>query len=177
VTSIDRTAYPRFKRMITTRELADSFSPSEEEIAWARGMTLSDSHLLALTVWLKSYQRLGYFPKLDEVPEVVVEHVRDALRLPADVMAEVDAPRTAKRHRESVRRRLRVKYNAAQARILAEEAIRAAAQTKGNPAGTGRGRPGRAGLQGRGRGPVQADPVRGRAGGGAGRRAGRVRLG
>ena len=40
MTSIDRTAYPRFKRMITTRELADSFSPSEEEIAWARGMTL-----------------------------------------------------------------------------------------------------------------------------------------
>ena len=89
---------------------------------------------MALTVWLKSYQRLGYFPKLDEVPEVVVEHVRDALRLPADVMAEVDAPRTAKRHRESVRRRLGVKYNAAQARILAEEAIRAAAQTKDNPA-------------------------------------------
>ena len=62
MTSIDRTAYPRFKRMITTRELADSFSPSEEEIAWARGMTLSGSHLLALTVWLKSYQRLGHFP-------------------------------------------------------------------------------------------------------------------
>ena len=89
---------------------------------------------MALTVWLKSYQRLGYFPKLDEVPEVVVEHVRDALRLPANVMAEVNAPRTAKRHRESVRRLLSVKYNAAQARILAEKAIRAAAQTKDNPA-------------------------------------------
>ena len=59
-------------------------------------MPLSDPHLLALAVWLKSCQRLGYFPKLDEVPEVVVEHVRDALRLPADVMAEVDAPRAAK---------------------------------------------------------------------------------
>jgi hypothetical protein len=42
VTSIDRTAYPRFKRMITTRELADSFTPSNEEIGWARDMTLSD---------------------------------------------------------------------------------------------------------------------------------------
>ncbi len=84
MTSIDRTAYPRFKRMITTRELADSFTPSSEEIEWARDMTLSDPHLLALTVWLKSYQRLGYFPKLDEVPQVVVEHVREALRLPAD---------------------------------------------------------------------------------------------
>ena len=77
MTSIDRTAYPRFKRMITTRELAGSFTPSNEEIEWARDMTLSDPHLLALTVWLKSYQRLGYFPKLDEVPQVVVEHVRE----------------------------------------------------------------------------------------------------
>ena len=134
MTSIDRTAYPRFKRMITTRELADSFTPSSEEIEWARDMTLSDPHLLALTVWLKSYQRLGYFPKLDEVPQVVVEHVREALRLPADVVAEVDATRTAKRHREFVRTRLGVKYNAAKARILAEEAIRAAAQAKDNPA-------------------------------------------
>lgn len=57
MTSIDRTAYPRFKRMITTRELADSFTPSSEEIEWARDMTLSDPHLLALAVWLKSYRR------------------------------------------------------------------------------------------------------------------------
>jgi len=54
VTSIDRTAYPRFKRMITTRELAGSVTPSNEEIGWARDMTLSDPRLLALAVWLKS---------------------------------------------------------------------------------------------------------------------------
>ena len=63
-----------------------------------------------------------------------MEHVREALRLPADVVAEVDATRTAKRHREFVRTRLGVKYNAAKARTLAEEAIRAAAQAKDNPA-------------------------------------------
>lgn len=134
MTSIDRTAYPRFKRMITSRELADCFSPSGDEIAWARETTVSDPHLLALTVWLKSYQRLGYFPRLDEVPQVIVEHVRDALCLPAHVAAEVDAPRTAKRHREAVRARLGVKYDAAQVRATAEDAIRTAAQTKDNPA-------------------------------------------
>src|SRR5260370_12339709 len=138
VTSIDRTAYPRFKRMITTREVAGSFTPSNEEIEWARDMTLSDPRLLALTVWLKSYQRLGYFPKLDEVPQVVVEHVREALRLPADVVAEFDATRTAKRHREFVRTRLRVKYNAAKARILAEEAIRAQVRRPARRAHPGR---------------------------------------
>ena len=58
--------------MITSRELAGSFTPSDEAIAWARDNTATDPHLLALAVWLKSYQRLGYFPKLDEVPEIVV---------------------------------------------------------------------------------------------------------
>jgi hypothetical protein len=48
VTSIDRTAYPRFKRMITTRELTGSFTPSDDEMEWARDITLTDEHLLAL---------------------------------------------------------------------------------------------------------------------------------
>jgi Domain of unknown function (DUF4158) len=134
VTSIDRTAYPQFKRVITARELAGFFTPLGEEIEWARDKTLADRHLLALAVWLKSYQRLGYFPKLEEVPEAVVAHVRDALRLPGTVVPEVDAARTAKRHREFVRRRLGVKYDAAAARAIAEGAIREAAQTKDNPA-------------------------------------------
>ncbi len=120
--------------MITSRELAGSFTPSDEEIAWARDNTATDPHLLALAVWLKSYQRLGYFPKLDEVPEIVVGHVREALGLPGGVLPQVDAARTAKRHRDLIRRRRGVKYNPAQARGLAEEAIREAAATKDNPA-------------------------------------------
>jgi TnpA family transposase len=133
VTSIDRTAYPTFKRM-TSRDLADAFTPSDDEIEWARDKSSTDAHLLALTVWLKSYRRLGYFPKLEDVPDAVVEHVRDALNLPASVAAEVDAVRTAKRQRDLVRKRLGVKYNSAQARGIVEEAIEQAAQTKDNPA-------------------------------------------
>jgi Domain of unknown function (DUF4158) len=133
VTSIDRTAYPTFKRMAPP-DLADAFTPSDDEIEWARDKTSADAHLLALTVWLKSYRRLGYFPKLEDVPDVVVEHVRDALKLPAGVAVEVDAARTAKRQRDLVRKRLGVKYNSAQARGFAEEAIEQAAQTKDNPA-------------------------------------------
>ena len=33
--SIDRTAYPRFKRVVSGRELAESFTPSQVEIGWA----------------------------------------------------------------------------------------------------------------------------------------------
>jgi hypothetical protein len=56
--SIDRTAYPRFKRVVSAREVAEAFTPTPEEIVWARGKTQSDPHLLALVVRLKAYRRL-----------------------------------------------------------------------------------------------------------------------
>lgn len=132
--SIDRTAYLRFKRVVSARELAEAFTPTTDEITWARGRTQSDGHCLALVVRLKSYQRLGYFPKLDAVPAVVFDHVRAAIELPEDVAAETDADRTAERHREFVRKYLGVMYEAAKVRSVAEKAIREAVQTKDNPA-------------------------------------------
>ena len=70
-------------------------------------------------VWLKSYQRLGHFPKLDEVPTAVVEHVRGLLDLSGEVTAEHDADRTAKWHRGLVRSFMGVKYDS-KARAIAE---------------------------------------------------------
>lgn len=72
--SIDRTAYPRFARAVSARELAEVFTPSLAKVEWARGKTQDDQHLPALLVWLKAYQRLGYFPKLADVPPMVAEH-------------------------------------------------------------------------------------------------------
>ena len=69
--SVDRTAYPRFKRNISVRELHEAYSPSLDEMDWARGLTGTDDHLLSLLVWLKSCQRLGYFPRPGEIPGVV----------------------------------------------------------------------------------------------------------
>jgi hypothetical protein len=48
VTSVDRTAYPAFARVVSARELAESFTPTEAEIEWARGRTQDERHLLAL---------------------------------------------------------------------------------------------------------------------------------
>jgi len=135
VASIDRTAYPRFKRVVSGRELADSFAPLLTEVEWARSRTTSELHALALLVWLKSFQRLGYFPKLADVPEVVVAHVCAAADLGSGVVAvEHNSPRTAKWHRQLIREYLGVVYEPARVRAVAEAAIRTAAQTKDNPA-------------------------------------------
>lgn len=73
MTSIERTAYPRFGRLVSGRELA-GLSPLADEILWARDLARSDGHLLAQS--LKCFQRLGYFPRRDDVPVGVVDHVR-----------------------------------------------------------------------------------------------------
>ncbi|MFD8565208.1 DUF4158 domain-containing protein, partial [Streptosporangium canum] len=132
--SIDRTAYPRFTRAVSARELAEVFTPSADEVEWARGKTHDDQPLLALLVWLKAYQRLGYFPKLAEVPTVVAEHIRSVVGLPEAVVLAEAAERSATRHRSYVRTRVGVAYDAAGVRAVAAKAIRKAAQAKDNPA-------------------------------------------
>ncbi len=134
MTSIERTAYPRFKRLITARELHLFFSPGLEEAQWAAGRTESDEHQLALLLMLKSYQRMGCFPKLGEVPDMVADFVRRALNLPEGTRATHASGRSAEQHRALVRQRVGVRYDAARARELARETIRAEAESKNNPA-------------------------------------------
>ena len=66
--SIERTAYPRFKRFMSARELHVFYTPQPDEIVWAREAASCDEHLLALVTQLKAFSRLGYFPVLNEVP-------------------------------------------------------------------------------------------------------------
>ncbi|MCA1678977.1 MAG: DUF4158 domain-containing protein, partial [Actinobacteria bacterium] len=78
--SIERTAYPRFRRVVSARELA-GLTPTEDDVAWARERSRTDEHLLALVVSLTCFGRLGYFPCSEDVPDAVVDHVRRGLEL------------------------------------------------------------------------------------------------
>ncbi len=129
--SIERTAYPRFRRLVTARELA-LLSPTEAEVAWARDRARSDQHLLALVLALRCFQRLGYFPRPVHVPMVVVEHVRRGLELPEGTPAFSGAE-TAKWQRRLVRERLGVVHDPERARAVATDATRWAAEAKNNP--------------------------------------------
>ncbi|MEV6334117.1 DUF4158 domain-containing protein [Nocardia vinacea] len=65
-------------------------------------------HLLALMVQLKCFNRMGYFPRLDDVSEAVVAHIRRDLGLGEDVAAVYDSDRTRGHHRMLIRRRSEV---------------------------------------------------------------------
>lgn len=129
MTSIARTAYSRFGRVMTAREL-EALSPSREEIVWARESSRGGVHLLGLLVALKCFQRLAYFPRGDRVPELVVERVRDCLGLSGAGVPDI-ASRTAEWQRALVRERAGAVGDLA--RALAEQAIRAEAEVKNHP--------------------------------------------
>lgn len=52
---MERTAYPRFKRTISSCESYDPFAPGPSEVEWTRGKARSGEHLAALVVLLKSF--------------------------------------------------------------------------------------------------------------------------
>ncbi|WP_435797962.1 DUF4158 domain-containing protein [Streptomyces klenkii] len=85
-------------------------------------------------VLLKSFQKLGYFPDLAEVPQPVVEHVRGLPGLEESVEPRHDSVRTAARKRDFIRERLGVVCDKERAREIASKAIYEAVQTKDNPA-------------------------------------------
>ncbi|MFH9250972.1 DUF4158 domain-containing protein [Streptomyces lydicus] len=95
-------------RLITAHELHLFFSPTRDELQWAADRTDSDEHLPALLLTLKSYQRMGCFPKVEDIPEAVAEFVRRAVELPEGTLPVYRAAKTMKNHRGLVRQRVGV---------------------------------------------------------------------
>ncbi len=146
MTSIERTAYPQFRRLTSARVLHVFFTPSEDEAAWARERTETPESLLALLVDLKCFQRMARFCSREEIPHAVTDHVRHCLGLAPETEADHGAARTMRLHRSQVRKRQGATRDPRRARALAEAAIREAAR----PGECDRPAPGRGGSRGPG---------------------------
>jgi TnpA family transposase len=134
VTSIERTAYPRFKRQLTTKELTDIYTPTKSEIAFAYATATGERNILNLLVILKSFQRLGYFPSLTDIPLKIINHIRNHLKFAIDIVLSYENSKTMYRHRTAIREYLQVKSFNQTARHLAVSAVNESAQVMDNPA-------------------------------------------
>ena len=105
--SVERTAYPRFSSAITAAELQHSFTPTEVEQGLAQSYTRTDRHALCFVILLKSFQRLHYFPSLEQVPAAIIAHVRTCLQVGPEVVPAYDTGRTLYRHHVAIREYLR----------------------------------------------------------------------
>ncbi|GIH78197.1 hypothetical protein Plo01_46260 [Planobispora longispora] len=133
MTSIERTAYPQFKRLTSARVLHVFFTPTADEIDWAQQRATEPQALLAVVAALKCFQKMARFPSWQEIPQVVVDHVRRCLGLADEVQPDLGPGRTAKRHRSQIRARQGVIYDQSRARVIAAEAMGKAALAKNNP--------------------------------------------
>jgi hypothetical protein len=99
--SIERTAYPRLKKKFTQAELQNYYTPILEEKFFVRENARNEEPQLHLLVQLKTFQRLGYFPNLKDVPDSVIKHLRSALKFKDEIFPLV-IPKTLYRHQADV---------------------------------------------------------------------------
>ena len=132
--SIERTAYPRFKRYYTLAQLQKTYTPTSSEIAFARSNTQGNQNFFNLIILLKSFQRLGYFPNLEQIPQDITNHLREYLKLSDDLDVGYDQSRTLYRHKKEIRAYFQVTTFNKQARHLISEAVSGSALVMDNPA-------------------------------------------
>lgn len=79
--SVNETAYPRIKSNLSAKELAEIYTPNTEEIEFAETQVRELIPKLALLILLKTFQRLGYFLMLNQIPHLIVVHISKSLGL------------------------------------------------------------------------------------------------
>ncbi|WP_052567812.1 DUF4158 domain-containing protein [Ktedonobacter racemifer] len=100
MTAIERTAYPRFKQILSAKDFAEIYTPTPGERLVAHRSTKGRVAEVGFLVLLKTYQRLGCFVPLSEVPSSIIEHIAKPFepQLHVSDLAAYDTSGTRQRH-------------------------------------------------------------------------------
>ena len=104
MSSIERTAYPRFStRVLKQKELDEFYSLTPDECRHLDQNVRGDLMRLSYATQMKAFQRLGYFPALQNIPSAVIDHLKKCLRLTDFALApHYEHNRTKYRHQSSI---------------------------------------------------------------------------
>jgi hypothetical protein len=133
MTAIERTAYPRFTRAPSVKELREIYTPTPTDAAFVGTHARGPAQKLALMVLLKVYQRLDYFPDPQAIPGAVISHIRAVMNYPSDLVPDI-APATLYRYYAAIREHLEVQHEGKHLRHIAARAMHQAAQVMDRPA-------------------------------------------
>lgn len=131
--SIDRTAYPQFKRNPVVRELVAFYTLSDTELVFVTQHARQAPSRLTLAILLKSFQRLKYFPALDDVPLAVIRHIRASLKFRMQIKPATPSTVTLYRYHQLVRKHLQFQAFEHGGLDVAARAIQDAAAVMDNP--------------------------------------------
>jgi len=126
VPGIHETAYPRLKASVTARDLMEVYTPTPEECAFAASLTRRETARACFAPLLKTFQRLGYFVYLQDVPAVIVTHITAHLGVvlsPHELHA-YERSGARRRHVAAIRDYLHVKPYKQEAQEVLDRSIR-----------------------------------------------------
>ena len=109
-TSIERTAYPRFgkKQQFHQSWLINYFSIKDEDFKIIKRRSSPAEYILALAIKLKTFQYLGYFEDIENIPEPIVNCIRDALGFNDKVKPNYNNAKSKYRHHDYIRGQLNI---------------------------------------------------------------------
>lgn len=134
MTTIDRTAYPRFKtkEIISEKELIEIYTPSEKEEDFVFRNANGIKNQFQLMLFLKSFQRLGYFIKLENIPKAIINHIADKMGI---LDFSLNCPHSTKiRYYDKVRELFNVTTYGEDAKNVVVEILTKRAQVIDHPA-------------------------------------------
>ncbi|MEB8915054.1 DUF4158 domain-containing protein, partial [Bacillus cereus] len=133
MTSIERTSYPRFKQNLTGKELKEIYTVTYADNQFAHRVARGTIPVFSLLVMLKSFHRLGYFPRPKDIPSVIIHHIRSSLRILNETEPNFRT-KSIYRHQKAIGEHLQVLPFGKDALHIATNAIYKASQVMDNPA-------------------------------------------
>jgi TnpA family transposase len=97
-------------------------------------VTTGEDNYFNLLVLLKVFQRLGYFPKIADIPLAIIDHIRAVLHLREGRSLSYQYPPTLSRHKKAIRSYLQVIPFNQKGKALITEIIKESALRMDNPA-------------------------------------------
>ena len=109
MTAIERTAYPRLRQDNYRKNDLAIYVPTEDEIQWMQMQQIRLPNMqLNLMVQLKTFQRLGHFAPIENVPGIIIRKVRQTLGSRQGVKVGYSHKDALYHHRKLIREYLQI---------------------------------------------------------------------
>jgi len=108
--SIERTAYPilNAERVISDKTLLENYTLTKFDIEHINNLVRNSKLRLHYALQLKTFQTLGYFIEVGQIPEIIVSHIQKQMPIAHNIQLPKINVKTLYRHRQSVRSYLKV---------------------------------------------------------------------
>lgn len=132
MTAIHETAYPRLRSDWATKQLTELFTPTKDELAFAKRSTRQLLSCASMLTQLKVFQYLGRFIPFDKISRPIIAHIVQALEAdPVLVERIATQPKHLKsRYLKPIREFISVALFDNKARVYLQAMAQQAAQTK-----------------------------------------------